>query len=64
MFSMFQCCVSTLKQPIKLTDPSHVLEQQSISIHEDLSFEEQPIKILDRKKKLLRNKTIPLVKVL
>ena len=29
-----------------------------------LSFEERPVQILDRKEKVLRNKTIPFVKVL
>jgi hypothetical protein len=37
---------------------------ETLPIHEDLSFEETPVQILDRKSKVLRNKTIPLVKVL
>ena len=47
-----------------IPDKSHVLEQEPIEIHEDLSFEERPIRILDYKTKTLRNKEIPLVKVL
>ncbi|KAL5570311.1 hypothetical protein UlMin_026886 [Ulmus minor] len=43
---------------------SHVLEQEPIEIHEDLSFKEKPVQILDYKIKTLRNKDIPLVKVL
>ena len=35
----------------------------SIEVHEDLTYEEKPEKILDRQDKLLRNKVIPLVKV-
>ena len=31
---------------------------------QDLSYEERPVQLLDRKDKVLRNKTIPLVKVL
>ncbi|KAL5563758.1 hypothetical protein UlMin_033505 [Ulmus minor] len=45
-------------------DPSHVLEHEPIEVHEDLMYEEKPVQILDRKEKALRNKVIPLVKVL
>ena len=44
--------------------PTHVLEAQPIQINEDLSYEEEPVQILDRKEQVLRTKTIPLVKVL
>ena len=44
--------------------PSHVLTEEPIEVHEDLTYEEKPIKILDRQDKILRNKIIPLVKVL
>ncbi|KAL5559110.1 hypothetical protein UlMin_035321 [Ulmus minor] len=54
--------VSMLKKYIP--DPSHVLEHEPIEVHEDLSYEEQPVQILDKKEKTLRNKVIPLVKVL
>ncbi|KAL5559562.1 hypothetical protein UlMin_035773, partial [Ulmus minor] len=54
--------VSMLKKYV--SDKSHVLEQEPIEIHEDLSFEEKPVRILDYKIKALRNKDIPLVKVL
>ena len=47
-----------------VSDPSHVLESEPIGIREDLTYEEQPVQILDRKDKALRNKVIPLVKVL
>ena len=47
-----------------LWDPSHVLSYETIDIDPELSYQEQPVKILDRKEKELRNKTIPLVKVL
>ncbi|XP_027171554.1 uncharacterized protein LOC113771136 [Coffea eugenioides] len=45
-------------------DPSHVLQPKNIEIDEALAYEEKPVKLLDRKVKELRNKRIPLVKVL
>ncbi|XP_027122169.1 uncharacterized protein [Coffea arabica] len=45
-------------------DPSHVLQPENIKIDEALTYEEKPVKLLDRKVKELRNKRIPLVKVL
>ena len=47
-----------------VSDKSHILEQEPIEIYEDLGFEEKPVRILDYKTKTLRNKEIPLVKVL
>ena len=44
--------------------PSHVLETPEIELRDDLSYEEQPVQILGREEKELRNKTISLVKVL
>ena len=41
-----------------------MLEEQPISLHKDLSYEEEPVQILDRKEQVLRSKSIPLVKVL
>ena len=54
--------VSMLKKYIH--DPSHVLEHKPIEVHEDLTNKEKPVQILDRKEKALRNKVIPLVKML
>ena len=45
-------------------DPSHVIDHQPLKIHQDLSYEEDPIQVVDFKTKQLRNKMIPLVKVL
>ncbi|XP_062100791.1 uncharacterized protein LOC133806716 [Humulus lupulus] len=45
-------------------DPSHVLNYEPIEVEQDLTYEEKPEKILDRKEKELRNKKISLVKVL
>ena len=47
-----------------IPDPSHVLEPDVVKVQEDLCFEEKSMQILDRKEKTLRNKEIPLVKVL
>ena len=43
-------------------DPSCVLSYPPEQIHEDLSYTEEPVQILDHNVKQLRNKTIPLVK--
>ena len=47
-----------------ISDPSHVMEAPEIEQRDDLSYEEQPVQILGREEKELRNKTISLVKVL
>ena len=47
-----------------IPDPSHVLDTPEIELRDDLSYEEQPVQILGREEKELRNKTISLVKVL
>jgi hypothetical protein len=54
--------VSMLRKYV--ADPSHVLQEQPIRLREDLTYEEKPVQILDRREQILRNKTIPLVKVL
>ena len=43
---------------------THVLRHEDLELQADLSYEEQPVQILDRKDKVLRNTIIPLVKVL
>nr|CAD1824803.1 unnamed protein product [Ananas comosus var. bracteatus] len=45
-------------------DPAHVLDTTPLELRDDLSFEEQPLKILAREVKRLRNRKIPYVKVL
>ena len=45
-------------------DPAHVLGNQPIVLKENLTYESTPVQILDFKTKQLRNKVIPLVKVL
>ena len=47
-----------------IPDPSHALEALEIELRHELSYEEQPVQILGREEKELRNKTISLVKAL
>ncbi|XP_068328212.1 uncharacterized protein [Pyrus communis] len=47
-----------------VADPSHVIPPQPLEINPNLTFDEEPITILDWKEKVLRNKTMRLVKVL
>ena len=54
--------VSMLKKYI--LDPSHIIETPPIELEEDLTFEVQPVAIIDQKMKQLRSKVIPMVKVL
>lgn len=46
------------------SDPSHVVPVEEIEVRIDLTFEEELIQILDRDVKVLRRKSVPLVKVL
>ena len=46
------------------SDPSHVVPVEEIEVRTDLTFEEEPVQILDRDVKVLRRKSVPLVKVL
>ncbi|KAK5824485.1 hypothetical protein PVK06_019260 [Gossypium arboreum] len=45
-------------------DPSHVVFVEEIEVRPDLTFEKEPVQILDHDIKVLRKKSIPLVKVL
>ncbi|XP_062085802.1 uncharacterized protein LOC133791911 [Humulus lupulus] len=45
-------------------DTPHVLSYKTLGLQEDLSFDERPVKILNRKDNVLRNKTISLVKMM
>ena len=46
------------------SDPSHVVSSETIELRPDLTYEEEPVEILAREVKELRNKKISLVKVL
>ena len=54
--------VSMLKKYVP--DASHRIDYSDLDIREDMSYVEVPVKILDRKQRVLRTKTIPMVKVL
>ena len=47
-----------------IADPSHILKEQPIQLKENLTYEEHLVEILDSRDQVLRNKVIPLVKVL
>ena len=46
------------------SDPSHILPVQDIQVKEDFTFNEEPKAILDHEIRQLRNKQVPLIKVL
>ena len=46
------------------SDPSHAVSSETIELRPNLTYEEEPVEILAREVKELRNKKIPLVKVL
>ena len=45
------------------SDPSHVLSTPEIEVSEELTYEEEPVEILDRQVRRLRNREIPMVLV-
>ncbi|CAN6695049.1 unnamed protein product [Malus baccata var. baccata] len=47
-----------------VSNPSHVIPPQPLEINSDLTYDEEPVTILDWKDKELRNKMVRLVKVL
>ena len=46
-----------------MADPSHVLHHEILDIKLESTYEEKPLRILDRKDKELRSRTILMVKV-
>ncbi|XP_017622010.1 uncharacterized protein LOC108466164 [Gossypium arboreum] len=46
------------------SDPTHIVHVEEIEVKPNLTFEEEPIQILDRDIKVLRRKSIPIVKVM
>ncbi|KAK6160712.1 hypothetical protein DH2020_004093 [Rehmannia glutinosa] len=54
--------VSMLRKYV--SNPSHILKHEPVELKADLSYEEVPLEILLHEVKKLRNKEIPLVKVL
>jgi len=54
--------VSQLRKYIR--DPSHVLPDVASLVEPDLTFEQLPVRILDRQERRLRSKVVPMVKIL
>ncbi|XP_040955936.1 uncharacterized protein [Gossypium hirsutum] len=46
------------------SDPMHIVPMEEIEVRLHLTIEEEPVQILDRDVKVLKRKSIPLVKVL
>ena len=44
-------------------DPSHVIQMDDVQVHDNLTVETMPVRIVDREMKILRGKEIALVKV-
>ncbi|XP_073120089.1 uncharacterized protein [Henckelia pumila] len=53
--------VSLLRQYV--AEKSHILHPTEVKLEQDLSYVERPLRNIDRKDKVLRNKCIPLVMV-
>ena len=47
-----------------IPDPSHIIKYEPMVIDKDLSYVEEPTQIVDKNEKILRNRVIPLVKVI
>ena len=45
-------------------DPSHVIDHSDLILEDDASFEVKPVRVVDRSEKILRGKSIPLVRIL
>ena len=45
-------------------DPSHILKNEPLQIEGNLSYEEKNVRVLDRRVKVLHEKSIPLLKIL
>ena len=46
-----------------LGDHDQVLDQQEVQLQPDLTYEEQPVRVIDQREKKLRNQKIPLVRI-
>ena len=49
---------------INISDPSHILQQRGVEMNDDLTYDEEPIAIVDSQIRQLRSKQIPMVKVM
>jgi hypothetical protein len=53
--------VSQLRSYVR--DPSHIIDHSELAVRTNLSFKAQPVSIVDRREKVLKNKVIKLVRV-
>ncbi|KAF5444709.1 hypothetical protein F2P56_033818 [Juglans regia] len=44
-------------------DPTHVIDYEPLQLQENLTYTEEPMRIIERKEQVFRKRTIPLVKV-
>ena len=47
-----------------MPDESHILSYEDIEVQANGTYEERPVRILEWREKKLRNKTVPLVRIL
>ncbi|KAF5475933.1 hypothetical protein F2P56_007687 [Juglans regia] len=47
-----------------IPNPTHIIDYEPFQIQEDMTYAEEPIRILEKKEQVLRARTIPLVKVM
>ena len=47
-----------------IPNPSHVLRDQPVELKDNLTYKKQQMQIVDHREHILRNKVIPLVKIL
>ena len=47
-----------------MPDPDHVIRYEPLQVKENLTYVEEPIRILEKTEKKLKNRSIPYVKVL
>ncbi|XP_039037588.1 uncharacterized protein LOC120174929 [Hibiscus syriacus] len=45
------------------SDPTHIIQLEYVELRPDLSYDKEPVQILDRDERVLRNKCIPMVMV-
>src|SRR3954470_11835531 len=44
-------------------DPTHIIDYRGIDLQEDVTIQDQPVQVLERQERVLRNQVIPLDKV-
>src|SRR3954463_16602346 len=43
-------------------DPARIVDYRGIDLQEDITIQDQPVQVLEREERVLRNRAIPLVK--